>query len=578
MKRSKAKIVNDEKVGYGVPTLIHHSYVHQTKEFFSNSTLHGVRYIAEDGRPFRERFMWFCFIVTGIIAAIVIIMDLWEKFQTNPTITGLDTDFHNQLLIFPTVMVCPVKPFNPEVIQEVAEKQLGIEPELNNTKYNEFLERLPGLSYKSMSEFSETLRDISSDDVIKSANLRLLAFSTAISCNETFTLCKYKDEEIDCCEYFQPMFSENGFCYVFNGKYRDTATGEEAIPEQYSLFETDKKWGLKFVPALVSEIYLHSFQEGSGHDFKPNVKWEPNFAVELLISMKQTYTTEQARQLTVSQRKCIFEDEFNMKYRKEQYTFSGCMRECRIRNSMKFCGCVAPFYISDRHSFKYCPIEKYECLAKNMLNITDIDSCLHCELGCANTVFDIEKFTKIAVTDQKMKDYINIEYLTWPIIRYKREVLFGWVDLLVSFGGIAGLFLGFSLLSFVEIVYYFTLRVCCMMYKNRSELEDIIDEKKGKSLKYTPDWETEFSYHRKYQEAIEAFKVKPLGEETKYTNSVLIGQQSKHVTDIPKLKMNKVKPVASKPAMPKTNYNQKANWNNVWATQTEYLPYGQYLP
>ena len=62
---------------------------------------------------------------------------------------------------------------------------------------------------------------------------------------------------------------------------------------------------------------------------------------------------------------------------------------------------------------------------------------------------------------------INIEFLTWPIIRYKREVLFGWVDLLVSFGGIAGLFLGFSLLSGIEIIYYFTVRAGCMMYKNR---------------------------------------------------------------------------------------------------------------
>lgn len=62
---------------------------------------------------------------------------------------------------------------------------------------------------------------------------------------------------------------------------------------------------------------------------------------------------------------------------------------------------------------------------------------------------------------------MNIEYLTWPIIKYKREVLFGWVDLLVSFGGIAGLFLGFSLLSGVEVIYYFTLRAVCMVYKSR---------------------------------------------------------------------------------------------------------------
>jgi amiloride-sensitive sodium channel len=60
----------------------------QTKEFFSNSTLHGVRYIAEEGRSFCEKLMWFSFVGCGAVAAFVIIASLWEKFQTNPTITG----------------------------------------------------------------------------------------------------------------------------------------------------------------------------------------------------------------------------------------------------------------------------------------------------------------------------------------------------------------------------------------------------------------------------------------------------------------------------------------------------------
>lgn len=90
------------------------SLLYQTREFFNNSTLHGVRYIAETGRPFGERyekyvvtcrqtfgtignssfvysfrFMWFCFTGTGTVAALIIIVSLWEKFQTNPTITGI---------------------------------------------------------------------------------------------------------------------------------------------------------------------------------------------------------------------------------------------------------------------------------------------------------------------------------------------------------------------------------------------------------------------------------------------------------------------------------------------------------
>lgn len=68
--------------------LISTNFNHQTKEFFGNSTLHGVRYIAEKGRSFGERFMWFCCVAIGAVAAFVIINSLWEKFQTNPTITG----------------------------------------------------------------------------------------------------------------------------------------------------------------------------------------------------------------------------------------------------------------------------------------------------------------------------------------------------------------------------------------------------------------------------------------------------------------------------------------------------------
>lgn len=68
--------------------LLKTSFKYQTKEFFDNSTLHGIRYIAEEGRAFFEKFIWFCLVSVGAVAAFVIIGTLWEKFQTNPTITG----------------------------------------------------------------------------------------------------------------------------------------------------------------------------------------------------------------------------------------------------------------------------------------------------------------------------------------------------------------------------------------------------------------------------------------------------------------------------------------------------------
>uniref|UniRef100_A0A182XXW5 Uncharacterized protein n=1 Tax=Anopheles stephensi TaxID=30069 RepID=A0A182XXW5_ANOST len=102
IRKGKSKVTPNgrPKASFNTLRLFRRSFIFQTKEFFDNSTLHGVRYIAEEGRPFFERFMWFCFVAFGFIAAVVIIFSLWEKFQTNPTITGLDTDFHNQQVIF----------------------------------------------------------------------------------------------------------------------------------------------------------------------------------------------------------------------------------------------------------------------------------------------------------------------------------------------------------------------------------------------------------------------------------------------------------------------------------------------
>lgn len=55
-------------------------------------------------------------------------------------------------------------------------------------------------------------------------------------------------------------------------------------------------------------------------------------------------------------------------------------------------------------------------------------------------------------------------------------MLFGQVDLLVAIGTIAGLFLGFSLLSGLEIVYLFTMRAWCMMHTDRQHLEELAED------------------------------------------------------------------------------------------------------
>lgn len=218
VKAKKAKKPKKEKDLYSSARLLRGSLLYQTKEFFENSTLHGVRYIAEEGRPFFERFMWFSFVATGGVAAIVIIFSLWEKFQTNPTITGLDTDFHNQEVIFPTVMVCPEVPYDGQGVHDVAYITLG-NYEAGSEQYEPFLQMMTQLSYAVMDEAVALSENVSDKKALQDRDLRKLVFKMAIGCPQMFGYCRYKDEPIDCCVYFKPVYSEHGFCYSFNARY-----------------------------------------------------------------------------------------------------------------------------------------------------------------------------------------------------------------------------------------------------------------------------------------------------------------------------------------------------------------------
>jgi acid-sensing ion channel, other len=209
--------------------LISTNFTHQTKEFFGNSTLHGVRYIAENGRKFSEKFMWFCCVAIGAVAAFVIIDSLWEKFQTNPTITGnawlnsiqiywtiigsndagLDTEFEYNQMEFPTVTVCPVDFLNQ------GNETLFSYGDDNSDDYSQHIEIL----------MSSAIHDEYEKDNGQTT-LRQVVFNLAISCEEFLYDCTFRGFKISCCHHFQPVYNERGFCYAFNARYVGAASNE----------------------------------------------------------------------------------------------------------------------------------------------------------------------------------------------------------------------------------------------------------------------------------------------------------------------------------------------------------------
>lgn len=117
-----------------------------------------------------------------------------------------------------------------------------------------------------------------------------------------------------------------------------------------------------------------------------------------------------------------------------------------MKLSLKLCNCVLPLYatlvdVPPKVPLNLCTLKDFACLVEYSGNLTNLKDCSQCELSCTLVIYEIDKLSKTSASEgaDGPGPYINIEYLTWPIIRYKREVLFGWVDLLGEYrekGGI----------------------------------------------------------------------------------------------------------------------------------------------
>ena len=71
-----------------------------------------------------------------------------------------------------------------------------------------------------------------------------------------------------------------------------------------------------------------------------------------------------------------------------------------------------------------------------------------------------------------MMSNIKIYFKKNNIISLKRSELFGLTDFLSNCGGLLGLFMGFSILSIIELLYYLSLRWICGKKNSNDSMDD----------------------------------------------------------------------------------------------------------
>ncbi|EZA60223.1 Sodium channel protein Nach [Ooceraea biroi] len=445
--------------------------------FCTHTTLHGLRYVVDRDLHMIERFLWFIVFIVSSSIAIQVIYSLAFRFQAAPTVIDL-ISMHYEVsnLPFPSVTLCP----NDRVDWNRAlELESKIFP--NNTDkasletYRRILGRLSMMSFGDFDdlEFLKNERESKLLHNFASINITHVLHEVMPRCEELLSACWWRNSNRNCCEIFEVQKTEYGFCYSFNSEMAQSSESQRSAESRPRSASGYGDWsGIK--------VTIHE-----GNITKPPDSVEiggivviingprvwPNSGtmipsgsmVSISLDCVSGYATQRVLELDEDKQPCQY-DETGL------YNQETCLALCKRYFVAKYCGCNPSFLFPATNRFRDCTIEDFTCLINYNDNFNDYiihfdeerfrnvpSMVCDCLPECDYYIYSTQ-FSNVPLYNRN-DIMLDVHYNGQTSFRYKTDIVITGLDLLVSFGGIIGLFLGGSLLSVVEIVYYLMIAV-----------------------------------------------------------------------------------------------------------------------
>ncbi|CAH1404772.1 unnamed protein product [Nezara viridula] len=434
-------------------------------DFGEGTTLHGIRYIINKKFHPSERLFWLAIVVLATYGATALIYNSWYRYSSNPTVISLEKDFRDWNLLFPAATVCFQERLNESAATEILTERWNVD---NSSKemnlYMNFLNSVVNISYENLDEFQDYVQDpvlakISGEEMAEIARKVMVEMEY----HATIFNSAYKHL------IFHEVLTEMGICYTYSGLVANyISLIDNPRPKKHSLPTCNYLNSLCYariedLPTAI-RYYVHAPTEIPDSSNKYFLV-SRNMERDTSFRFQETVASKDLRRLDPKQRQCRFYNEPLEKSDDEIYSYNYCRMKCRKSMAFEYCGC-APYFYKKEEGIPVCNVEGLACLAKyakNLIRMQDKNGkgkkC-DCAFLCETTDFYIDKN---AVRKWTYPVPCNIRF-RWAIEHYsktrlKRDIIFGLEDLLVSLGGTAALFLGSSVLSFVEVIYYLTLRL-----------------------------------------------------------------------------------------------------------------------
>ncbi|XP_055549433.1 pickpocket protein 28 isoform X2 [Wyeomyia smithii] len=500
------------------------------REYCLNTTIHGLKYVGTVSLATVERYPAECghkstsfvthahfrtffavsFVMVSILS-IYFITNVYQKWQSTPIIIGMNPiATHIRDIPFPAVTICNMN-------QARRTAAIKIAP---NSAEQMVLDSICSLdSDVNMTRFEG-----------KWSSVRQLLLSATQPCDKMIQACRYAQKVEKCSHMFQPVLTDEGLCCTFNSvdsSYMmlhgdETSKHEKDVDNPFVPIEwtpeggyvgelTNKSYpraiagtgahmGLTVIlDANVSDYFCSST---SSYGFKlllHNPTETPKMAEyaqyidvgsenRIIVNPKLSDASYLIRKVSQLQRQCVFANEANLSYYRT-YSRNNCEMECEARLIQENCGCVLYYMPKVQEDAKICSKADASCYEEIKMSIAfTANTSLMC--SCLPGCFEISYSTDISTAQlcvgkfkirEKLLTYNNtyaqeniaLIYIFFSETYFRSLIkgeLVGFTDFLSNIGGLLGLFMGFSLISLAEVIYFLTLRP--LFAKRREKEED----------------------------------------------------------------------------------------------------------
>uniref|UniRef100_A0A1B0FV54 Putative sodium channel protein nach rhagoletis zephyria n=1 Tax=Lutzomyia longipalpis TaxID=7200 RepID=A0A1B0FV54_LUTLO len=432
------------------------------------SQTHGVNYILDERLHPLERLVWVVIVISAFCGAISIGSNQLGRYNANPTVISLERDYHDWNGTMPAVTFCYVDRLSPEAVEVFLETKWNITPSHKEYPFfSRFIESVSNISVMNLQAFDEfafdeQLRSADFLEITKAAfdefafdeQLRSADFleitKAVVPIFEQYISNFDRTAQLDAV----PIVTEKGLCYSVNSPLTPIFSVANRKPHQENEIPVREPLSCKYTKNQcflkidvygfrLSSVFVHSpFEIPLGDTQAPSL--EPTDEITATYRIIETTADDSVRELSVSQRNCLFYDE---KIRRlPSYSLNLCTMECRARAALNACGCKPFFYPFVQGPD--CNVEGIFCLNRLSWPERTKGTC-DCPKPCLDLLY-IPNSYKVESWDVgeegipfAQKSTFRLEILPAKM-RNRREVLFTFEDLLVSLGAATSLFIGIS--------------------------------------------------------------------------------------------------------------------------------------